>query len=199
MQRLLASWWEKDGRPALYLPSSHSECQIDGEDAISCRSKPRRSSLLGRPYSYHFLAYLESFDTNGRFVMRYWPEVIEVLPVPPGAYGTGEDSVEPPSEAEVRLKVERPAEELSCEMFRDTHLDCEDSKGGSHDFKRLDKGEETAADAVKKGALAGTESSPAAQPAASNPRAVQLAEPQTSAAESPAHSPAVQVGPRSPR
>lgn len=137
MQRLLASWWQKDGRPALYLPSRLTRCERDGDEGIACQSKARRSSLLGRPYHFAFKAYLETFDSQGRFAMRYWPVVTEVLPIPPGAYG--EDAPEPPSEDQIRQRVERPAEELSCEMFRDTHMICSDDKGNELRFKRIDK------------------------------------------------------------
>jgi outer membrane biosynthesis protein TonB len=138
MERLLASWWQKDQRPALYLPSSQTDCSIS-EEVILCQSKPHRSSLLGRPYSYRFRSNMKAFDRLGRFTLRYWPDVTDILPIPPGGYATGDDVPEPPSDEEIRMRVERPAEEMSCEMFKDTHLTCTDSKGGSHEFKRLDR------------------------------------------------------------
>jgi hypothetical protein len=141
MQRLLAAWWQKDGRPALYLPSSRTTCQQDDDAGITCQSQPRRSSLLGRPYNFRFRAYLESFDRLGRFTLRYWPEVMEILPAPPGAYGTGDEVAEPPSDEEVRSQVERPAEELACEMFKNTHMECTDSRGGELVFARVDRGD----------------------------------------------------------
>lgn len=138
MQRLLASWWQKDQRPALYLPSSQTDCSIS-EAVIYCQSEPRRSSLLGRPYRYRFRSNMKAFDRLGRFTLRYWPDVTDILPIPPGGYATGDDAPEPPSDEEIRLRVERPAEEMSCEMFKDTHLTCVDDAGNNHEFRRLDK------------------------------------------------------------
>jgi hypothetical protein len=138
MERLLASWWLKDGRPALYLPSDQTDC-VTNEDTIHCQSRPRRASLLGRPYTYRFRSNMKGFNASGRFTLRYWPDITKILPVPPGAFGTGEDAAEPPTDEDIRLHVERPHEELSCEMFGNTHIECTDSRGGTQKFSRLDR------------------------------------------------------------
>lgn len=133
MQRLLAVGWQKGSRPALYLPSAQTDCQKE-QGEIACQSEPKRSSLLGRPYAFRYVATLGEFTAKGGFSLIYQPEVIEILEATPGGYGSDEEVAEPIDPKALRQRVERAPEQLSCEFVNDQKLRCVDDKGVSQEF-----------------------------------------------------------------
>ena len=135
IEQLLASHWEKAGRPALYLPSSETNCTDQGQQLI-CQSEPRRSSLLGRPYAFRLAAVLGEFGGNGGFVISYRPEITGVLQAPPGGYG--EEGGEAITEQQLRERVEREPQQLICELLDATHLRCSDDRGQTHEYQGME-------------------------------------------------------------
>lgn len=135
IDRLMASHWEKSGRPALYLPSSQTTCEDQGEQ-LRCTSAARRSSLLGRPYAFRLVATIGDFDAKGGFTITYKPEVTGVLQAPPGAYA--EEGGPTITEAQLRERVERAPEDLNCIPEGKQRLNCTDPRGQPQLFEAVE-------------------------------------------------------------
>lgn len=134
IERLLAWHWEKDGHPALYLPSSLTECRDNGKH-LDCASTPRRSSLLGRAYAFRLIAVIADFDRKGHFSITFRPQVTGVLEAGPGGYG--EEGAEAITPEQLHQRVEREPQTLDCLFRTRTQLNCDDALGKPQVFKAV--------------------------------------------------------------
>lgn len=151
IDRLLASRWLKHDRPALFLPSARTECTDRGTQ-LDCHSAPRRSSLLGLPYTFRVLAEIVDFDKEAGFSIRYRPQVTAVLQAGPGAFG--EDGANTITEQQLRERVERAPQELHCRFQEDRVLQCSDENGKGQAFAGVVPGEiDTAISSLPSGSV----------------------------------------------
>lgn len=76
LSALLEGRWQRNGRPAGYLPSSISQCHQQDE-TIKCISTAQERSTGSQTISYNTEATLSNFDDN-RFEVTYINNVLEV-------------------------------------------------------------------------------------------------------------------------
>jgi len=134
IERLLSWDWEKHGNPALYLPSSLTQCRENGKH-LACASTPHRASLLGRPYAFRLIAVIADFDRKGRFTVTFRPQITGVLEAAPGGYG--EESTDLITPEELRKRVEREPQTLDCTFKGRKQLNCNDALGRPQVFKAV--------------------------------------------------------------
>jgi len=124
--------WNKQNRPALYLPSESTKCQQWGNELI-CTSKKLRGQQYSTPYLYRVQSTLRGFADDGSFTIDYQFMLDEIQLNEVAGYGA--EPAKSASPGSIAAELRERASSLSCRVLNPRALQCQRSLGEVQNFE----------------------------------------------------------------
>ncbi len=124
---LLAGTWLDEDQPALYLPSSVTDCNDDGS-TISCVSNAMESRRGATTFRYRYETSINGFEQGGRFRATYRGNVLDV------AQDKGKDK--DAKVVPIKAGLQRTAHVLECEFQNKNTIACTKDNIHEQEFLR---------------------------------------------------------------
>lgn len=143
-QFLSGNWLDQGGEPSKHMPSSLTQCGMDG-DAVVCRTERLTRTNLFARVDYMVEARFARFsDDEGEFMGTYRTNVLFVLP---------DDPDDPnPSEEDIPTTGWKQRTVIKCKFVGEQRLDCVNDNFKRELFSRAEPAAEPASQPLRAGA-----------------------------------------------
>lgn len=126
--------WEKNDKPALYLPSEAAHCHQEKNDIV-CISDELHGRQLNLSYTYRVISRLSRFDPKGKFELSYEFQLGGVVEDQLGGYDTGDEEETMKATAGSILEdLQKKESSLSCSLVKKNKLVCKNPRGQPLEF-----------------------------------------------------------------
>lgn len=132
-EQLLSGSWEKDERPAVYLPSAVNKCAMSTE-GLACQTRDLSRASGRGIITYRVEASIDNFNKNGTFTVVYANNVLAFKQV-----RRGEDEEPTLQSAPVKLGKQSTEHRLECRFEDENSVLCIKDKARKYQYTRKDQ------------------------------------------------------------
>lgn len=136
LQTVLDTKWERNGRPASYLPSTNSTCTAQAGKLISCQSGEERRKTFDAAITYVTEATLAGFNNSDQFTVNYNNNIHKIEPIARPSLD-GDTPVAKAAPANLKLGKQTVVHKLRCELQSVDKLFCVQDNNVSLTFTRV--------------------------------------------------------------